>query len=85
MAVTVAMSTDRRDPVALREAYAGSEIPVYLVVDRTDRSTTAFFDPVDGRYRSAAMCAFGGALRLPAPVGVDLRTVAFEGLGEELS
>ncbi|NGO14925.1 hypothetical protein G5C60_46885 [Streptomyces sp. HC44] len=83
MAVTVAMSTDRRDPVALRDAYAAAAIPVYRVVDRADRSATAFFDPVDGRYRSAAMCAFGGVLRLPEPVGVNLRTAFFEGLVEE--
>lgn len=82
MAVTVTMSTDRRDPVALREAYAWAEIPVFLVVDRTDQSAVVFFDPVEGRYRSATMCAFGDVLRLPRPVGVDLRTAAFERLEE---
>lgn len=83
MAVTVAMSTDRRDPISLRMAYAEAGIPVYLMVDRADRSVTVFFDPVDGRYRSATMCAFGNALRLPEPVGVNLRTAVFEGLEEE--
>lgn len=83
MAVTVLMSTDRRDLISLRRAYAGAGIPVYLVVDRADRSATVFFDPADGRYRSATMCAFGSALRLPEPVGVNLRTAIFEGLEEE--
>ncbi|MDO0935107.1 Uma2 family endonuclease [Streptomyces sp. DG2A-72] len=83
MAVTVVMSTDRRDPVALREAYAAARIPVYLVVDRADRSAAVFFEPMDGRYRSATMCAFGSMLRLPEPVGVNLRTAVFDGLEEE--
>ncbi|MFE1308640.1 Uma2 family endonuclease [Streptomyces sp. NPDC058755] len=80
MAVTVAMCTDRRDPDALRDAYAMAGIPVYLVVDRADRSATVFFDPMDGRYRSATMCAFGNTLRLPEPVGINLRTAVFAGL-----
>jgi len=83
MVVTVVMSTERRDLTALGDEYAAAGIPVYLRVDRADRSATVFSDPVDGRYRSATMGAFGRTLRLPEPVGVDLRTSVFEGLDEQ--
>ncbi|MEU7553438.1 Uma2 family endonuclease [Streptomyces sp. NPDC044571] len=61
--------------VVKRKRYAEYGAPLYLLVDRLDKSVTLFAEPgrlgyaeVDGPH------AFGTPVRLPEPFGIDLDT-----------
>ncbi|MDH6138353.1 Uma2 family endonuclease [Kitasatospora sp. GP30] len=62
---------DRRDKV---RAYAETDIPVYLLIDRDSCEALVYSDPVDGTYRSLVRRPFGDEVELPAPVGMVLDT-----------
>ena len=66
--------TDRRDGHDKRDGYAAAGIPVYLLVDREQRSLTVFSEPEGGTYRSRTTRPFGATVELPAPVDVVLET-----------
>ncbi|MEV4918950.1 Uma2 family endonuclease [Streptomyces tirandamycinicus] len=68
-------SNAETDRVVKRRRYAEYGAPLYLLVDRTERSVTLFAEPgrlgytrVDGPH------PFGTRLHLPAPFDLDLRT-----------
>ncbi|GGZ86221.1 Uma2 family endonuclease [Streptomyces echinoruber] len=74
--------THRRDRVEKPDAYAAAGIPVYLLIDRDDRSVGVFNQPEDGRYRHAEKLPFGAAVELPDPVGITLGTEPLKDLAD---
>lgn len=66
--------TNRRDRVEKPRAYAESDIPVFLLIDRASREVTVFSEPAGGVYRERHTIAFGKTLALPEPVGIELDT-----------
>jgi Uma2 family endonuclease len=66
--------TSQRDRVEKPLAYAESEIPVYLLIDRDNREVIAFSEPVGGIYTERHGVAFGKRVVLPEPVGIELDT-----------
>lgn len=60
-----------------RLAYAGAEIPLYLLVDRQLRRVTLYSHPAQGDYSRACTVSFGDKLELPAPFGFTLDTAPF--------
>ncbi|MEU5524244.1 Uma2 family endonuclease [Streptomyces sp. NPDC047860] len=72
--------THQRDRVEKPGGYAAAGIPVYLLVDREDRTVTVFSDPEDGRYRLQVNKPFGAVIDLPDPVNITLDTEPLEDL-----
>ncbi|MFE9565758.1 hypothetical protein ACFYM0_32130 [Streptomyces sp. NPDC006487] len=76
-----------RETVCLRSpayanlwAYAGSPVPVYLLIDRFDEhgpTASLFTEPQNGAYKHAVRVAFGDELRLPEPFALTLDTGSF--------
>ncbi|MBW8707558.1 hypothetical protein MBT84_48775 [Streptomyces sp. MBT84] len=63
------------DRVVKRRRYAEYGAPLYLLVDRMERSVTLFSDPGRLGYTKAdGPHPFGTRLQLPAPFGIDLDT-----------
>lgn len=63
------------DRAEKRDAYAGSAIPVYLLIDRHRREAVVHWGPTDGRYTHRSSAVFGEMLALPEPFGFDLDSV----------
>ncbi|MFF9485990.1 Uma2 family endonuclease [Streptomyces sp. NPDC014676] len=74
--------THQRDRVEKPGGYAAAGIPVYLLVDREDRTVTVFSDPEDGRYRLQVNKPFGAVIDLPDPVNITLDTEPLEDLAD---
>lgn len=72
----VTSSNADRDRVVKRHRYAAADIPLYLLIDRDERTVTLFSDPdVETEdYREAHKVPYGKALPLPEPFGFDLDT-----------
>lgn len=66
--------TDRRDRHDKPRAYAESDIPVFLLIDRDSCETVVYSIPVDGRYTKVTKHPFGEHVRLPAPVDATIDT-----------
>ncbi|MEV5314493.1 Uma2 family endonuclease [Streptomyces sp. NPDC052610] len=66
--------THQRDRVEKPDAYAAAGIPVYLLIDRDDRSVVVFNQPEDGRYRHEEKLPFGATVKLPDPVSLTFDT-----------
>ena len=66
--------THQRDRVEKPDGYAAAGIPVYLLIDRDDRSVVVFNQPEDGRYRHQEKLPFGAAVKFPDPVNIALDT-----------
>ncbi|WP_323446312.1 Uma2 family endonuclease [Streptomyces yaizuensis] len=66
--------TDRRDRVEKPRAYAETDIPVHLLIDRDSREVTVHSSPDGVRYRSVLTVPFGKEVTLPDPVGITLDT-----------
>ncbi|WP_405646560.1 Uma2 family endonuclease [Streptomyces sp. NBC_00019] len=66
--------THQRDRVEKPDAHAAAGIPVYLLIDRDDRSVVVFNQPEDGRYRHEEKLPFGAPVKLPEPVSITLDT-----------
>ncbi|MET7514615.1 Uma2 family endonuclease [Streptomyces sp. NPDC005480] len=66
--------TDRRDRVEKPRAYAESEIPVYLLIDRDSCEVKVHSQPDGVRYEQVVTVPFGKTVALPDPVGIDLDT-----------
>ncbi|WP_432155938.1 Uma2 family endonuclease [Streptomyces sp. bgisy153] len=74
--------TDRRDRIEKPDGYAAAGIPVYLLVDRDDRSVVVFDAPEGGCYRHQEKLPFGATVALPAPVDITLDTAPLAELAE---
>lgn len=77
MAVQVTLydsETDARDRTEKPRAYAETDIPVYLLIDRDSCEVTVFSEPDGVRYESARTVPFGKTVDLPDPVGITLET-----------
>lgn len=66
--------TDRRDRVEKPRAYAETNIPVYLLIDRDTCEITVYSEPDGVRYEKAQTLPFGKAVTLPEPVAISLDT-----------
>ncbi|MCX3062334.1 Uma2 family endonuclease [Streptomyces beihaiensis] len=66
--------TNRRDRVEKPRAYAESEIPVYLLIDRDSCEVTVHSQPDGVRYEQRVTVPFGKSVALPDPVGIELDT-----------
>ncbi|KUN94847.1 Uma2 family endonuclease, partial [Streptomyces caeruleatus] len=66
--------TNRRRRVDKPIGYAEANIPVYLLIDRDDKTTTVYSKPGSGRYRQAVSHPWGATVVLPFPVDVTLST-----------
>jgi Uma2 family endonuclease len=60
-----------------RRAYAGAEIPLYLLVDRQHRRITLHSHPAHGDYSRTSAVSFGDKLDLPKPFDFALDTAPF--------
>ncbi|MFE7097838.1 Uma2 family endonuclease [Streptomyces erythrochromogenes] len=68
-------SNAETDRVVKRRRYAEYGAPLYLLVDRMERSVTLFAEPGSLGYTKAdGPHPFGTAVRLPEPFGIDLDT-----------
>ncbi|GAA4948800.1 hypothetical protein ADK41_08900 [Streptomyces caelestis] len=72
--------THQRGRVEKPDGYAAAGIPVYLLIDRDDRSVVVFDQPEDGRYRHQEKLPFGASVELPDPVDITLDTGPLEDL-----
>ncbi|WP_371791400.1 Uma2 family endonuclease [Streptomyces sp. NBC_01471] len=66
--------TDRRDRVEKPRAYAETEIPVYLLIDRDAGEVKVHSQPDGVRYEQVVTVPFGKSVELPGPVGIELDT-----------
>ncbi|MHB9752840.1 Uma2 family endonuclease [Streptomyces sp. BYX5S] len=66
--------TNRRDRIEKPRAYAESEIPVYLLIDRDTCEVKVHSQPDGVRYEQVVTVPFGKAVALPEPVGIELDT-----------
>jgi hypothetical protein len=64
----------RRDCENRVLAYAETDIPVYLLIDRAAERITVYSEPVNGKYERAVSCGAGEKIQLPAPVSLILDT-----------
>ncbi|MEU5063420.1 Uma2 family endonuclease [Streptomyces virginiae] len=68
-------SNAETDRVVKRKRYAEYGAPLYLLVDRLERSVTLFAEPGSLGYTKAdGPHPFGTSVRLPEPFGIDLDT-----------
>jgi Uma2 family endonuclease len=58
-------------------SYARAEIPVYLLIDRTENTVTVYSEPSRGTYEQRRTVPVGKVLPLPEPLGFDLDTGEF--------
>jgi Uma2 family endonuclease len=77
LVLEVTSSRAELDREAKRRAYAGAEIPLYLLVDRQQRRVTLFSHPVRGDYSRTLAADFGDKLDLPKPFDFTLDTAPF--------
>lgn len=71
-------STGDTDRVVKRRRYAEYRAPLYLLVDRQERSCTLFSEPTElGYSRTDGPRPFGTPLHLPDPFGLELDTSEF--------
>lgn len=68
--------TDRRDRHEKPAAYGQAGIPLYLLIDRGNRTATVHSSPDRqvGGYRVSRVTKFGETVVLPDPVGIELDT-----------
>ncbi|GGQ74778.1 Uma2 family endonuclease [Kitasatospora griseola] len=70
--------TDRRDRDEKPRAYAETDIPVHLLIDRDSCEVLVHSEPEDGQYVSLVRRPFGKTVALPDPVGISLDTEPFK-------
>ncbi|KIF68052.1 hypothetical protein HY68_04330 [Streptomyces sp. AcH 505] len=66
--------TDDRDRIEKPRAYAQTDIPVYLLIDRDNCVVTVHSEPDGVRYESVHTVPFGKQITLPDPIGITLDT-----------
>ncbi|MEV0253211.1 Uma2 family endonuclease [Streptomyces sp. NPDC050732] len=66
--------TDGRDRVEKPRAYAESDIPVYLLIDRDTCEVKVHSQPDGERYEVVVTVPFGKCVALPDPVGIEVDT-----------
>jgi len=73
LAVEVTLSTQARREYAKTSGYARAHVPVYLVVDNTERRCLLYQEPDSDRYRARREVPFGRPVTLPLdpPVAFD--------------
>ncbi|SFE14981.1 Endonuclease, Uma2 family (restriction endonuclease fold) [Actinopolyspora alba] len=73
-------SNPETDRTTKLRAYAGAEVPLYLLVDRYDSgepTVSLYSDPASGHYRHPVQVPFGDGIELPEPFGFHLDTSRF--------
>ncbi|GAA2622811.1 Uma2 family endonuclease [Actinomadura fulvescens] len=80
MVIEVTSAKPEMDRWIKRHCYAKAGIPLYLLVDRMNKTVCLFSDP-DGEgedYREDIRLSFGKAIDLPEPFGFALETSEFQ-------
>lgn len=77
MVVEVTSVRPEKDRGPKRQGYAAAEIPLYLLVDRSEGTVTLYGEPRDGDYREITRVPFGKPLDLPQPFSFSLDTGVF--------
>lgn len=67
-------TSEQRDRETKRHAYAAANIPLYLLVDRKNKSVTLFSEPDGDEFKATRTVSFGEDLPLPAPFAFALDT-----------
>lgn len=62
------------DRAEKRDAYAATDIPIYLLIDRHRRRAVVHWRPSGGRYTHESSAVLGEKLPLPEPFGFELDT-----------
>ncbi|MEV4501973.1 Uma2 family endonuclease [Streptomyces klenkii] len=65
------------DRIVKRRRYAEFGAPLYLLVDRQERTCTLFSGPGELGYMKSDGCRFGESLHLPQPFDLELDTSEF--------
>jgi hypothetical protein len=65
--------TDKRDRREKPVAYAGSGIPVHLLIDRDTCESVVHSEPEDGKYRAVRSYPFGSTFEVDG-LGITLET-----------
>ncbi|MEU6553013.1 Uma2 family endonuclease [Streptomyces sp. NPDC046915] len=66
--------TNQRARIDKPVGYAGTDIPVYLLVDRGNSTVTVYSEPKNGRYRQSSSYPWGATVEIPPPVSIVLDT-----------
>lgn len=76
VAEVVSPTSQTRDRVAKRRAYAQGRVPLYLIIDQLadPAAVTLFRNMNEGSYRTCSAATAGQPLRLPDPFGIALDT-----------
>lgn len=69
-----AQHTELRDRLDKPFLYAGTGIPLYLLIDRGTAEINIFSEPDEGRYSSRVTVPFGTDIEIPEPLNVILAT-----------
>lgn len=77
MVAEVTSIRPEKDRGPKRRGYAAAEIPLYLLVDRTNGTVTLYGEPRDGDYDQSTRVPFGKQLDLPEPFSFALDTSVF--------
>ncbi|WP_344288478.1 Uma2 family endonuclease [Streptomyces synnematoformans] len=77
MTVEVTSVRTDKDRGPKRRGYAAAGIPLYLLVDRSNTTTTLYSEPSGEDYRQHSRVPFGKELDLPAPFSFTLDTSVF--------
>ncbi|AUG77733.1 hypothetical protein CFP65_2922 [Kitasatospora sp. MMS16-BH015] len=70
----VTSANPTRDREQKRRGYAAAEIPLYLLVDRSEAKVTLYWAPEGDDYQAHTRVTFGKPLDLPAPFSFTLDT-----------
>ncbi|MFF0389757.1 Uma2 family endonuclease [Kitasatospora sp. NPDC004615] len=70
----VSPSNPENDWVGKLRDYPLMQIPMYLLVDASQKTVTLFREPEAGRYRMREDAAFGETVHIPTPFGFTLDT-----------
>ncbi|MET9292802.1 Uma2 family endonuclease [Streptomyces sp. NPDC003077] len=77
MVTEVTSTRGHKDRDQKRRSYARADIPLYLLIDRDNATSTLFSEPSHGDYVDRTTVSFGKPLPLPDPFGFELDTSDF--------
>ncbi|MER6143185.1 Uma2 family endonuclease [Streptomyces sparsogenes] len=83
VAELTSIATRANDMSDKAEVYGKSGVPVYLLLDMQNETTTVFWTPSPRGYVSHLTVPFGEKVHVPAPFDCDLDTASFLTSGEE--
>ncbi|WP_040812998.1 Uma2 family endonuclease [Nocardia concava] len=70
--------TNRRDRIEKPRAFAQSEIPLYLLIDRDNAEVVVYAEPNGKAYQQICKYAFGQQVPVPAPLDLIIDTTPLQ-------